>query len=75
MFRNLQNSRLRTAGLLVCLTGCAVYVGALLVFFILPLDLDVARYLGWLNLAGYAGVGLAGIGAGLMLASLFRSAR
>ena len=69
MFKNVNPSRLRMIGIVLCLIGCGLLLGSLLIFEGLPLTLAVAGALGWLTAAGYAAFGLIGIGTFLLIAS------
>ncbi len=69
MFRNVSPSRLRVIGAALCLAGCGLLVGGYLLFDWYGFPLALTGLLGWLNIVGYAAIGLAATGTILLLAS------
>ncbi len=69
MFRNVSPSRLRVIGVALCLAGSGLLLGGYLLFDWYGFPLALTGLLGWLNIVGYAAIGLAVIGAVLLLAS------
>ena len=69
MFRNPNPTRLRIIGALLDIAGGGLYLGLLEVFEGHSISFLMTGTLGWLTVAGYSAIGLALIGAGLLLTS------